>query len=110
MRMSLVVAVVLASVAAGAVWAAETFGEPPAVKVLGPFTEEQVRRFLGTPSPLPLPTVQDDSAYYRKPILNAAGTHPVGPDEQRITIPVDGVLYEVVTAKPGMGRLLPVDR
>jgi len=108
MRKSLIAVLAAGCVAAGAVWAAESLADSPAVKVAGPFTEEQMR---GLPGTLPPPVVSaDDAVNYRKPILNAAGTRTVGPGEQRITIPVDGVVYEVITTKPGMGRILPVER
>jgi hypothetical protein len=52
-----------------------------------------------------------DAANYRKPILNAAGTHPVAPGEERITIPVEGVAYEVVVTRPApLPLLVPASR
>lgn len=106
MRKSVVAGLAMVSIAAGAAWAAESLREP-AAKVSGPLTQEQVRSLLGTlvpPSALP-----DDAENYRKPILKAAGTQPVAPGQERITIPVDGVAYEVVVTKPGMGTMIPLD-
>ena len=55
------------------------------------------------------PQPQDDAASLRKPILRAAGTQAVGKGEERITIPVDGVAYEVVVTKPGLGAMIPLE-
>ena len=51
-----------------------------------------------------------DSGSYRKPFLRALTPQPVPKGEERITIPVDGVLYEIVIPKPGEGRLIDVTR
>jgi hypothetical protein len=102
MRKSVIAVLAAASVAAGAVWSAQSSGEPQ-VKVSGPLTEGKVARLLGS-----LPPVLDDAVNYRKPILNAAGTQRVRQGEERITIPVEGVAYEVVITKPApMGLLVP---
>jgi len=106
MRKSVVT--VFACLAAGAVWAAESPGQPNVVEISGPFVESQLRSLLGLAPPAA--PVEDDTANYRKPILKAAGTQRVAPGQERITIPVDGVAYEVVVAKPHpMGLLIPVE-
>jgi len=44
----------------------------------------------------------------RNLLLNALGTREPGPGEVRIPIPVDGATYEVIIAKPGLPRSVPV--
>jgi hypothetical protein len=106
MRKPLIAVLVIVSVAAGAALAAEAIGDPAVVvKISGPVRIAQVASAREA-----LSSSQADPADLRKPILNAAGTQSVGPEQQRITIPVDGVLYEVVTPKPGMGQLVPAGR
>jgi hypothetical protein len=107
MRKLAFVVLAIAGMAGGAAWAAQSFSEPRVVvKVTGPFTETLARSLLRV-----LPPLDDNAASYRKPILHAAGTQRVGPGEQRVTLPVDGVVYEVVTVKPDpLGRLIPVAR
>lgn len=96
-------------VVASVIWAAQSFGESRIIETSVPVTEAQVLGLLGFASPPVLPP--DDAANYRKPILKAAGSDPVGPGQERITIPVDGVAYEVVVTKPHpLGSLIPVDR
>jgi len=41
------------------------------------------------------------------PILRAAGSGPVDAGKQRILIPVDGVMYEVIVKRPTMPMLIP---
>jgi hypothetical protein len=106
MRKPLIAVLGIVSVAAGAALAAELIGDPAGVvRISGPLSDAQVASAREALAP-----AQTDPANLRKPILNAAGTQSVGPDQQRITIPVDGVLYEVVTPKPGMGQLVPAGR
>ena len=107
MRTLTVASLMFATVAVGAAWAAESLGTPSITVVSTPLTEEQMRNLLGVPAPLPQP--QDDAAGLRKPILRAAGTQAVGKGEERITIPVDGVAYEVVVTKPGLGAMIPLE-
>lgn len=106
MRKSLAAVAAIASLATAA-WAAESLREPGVVTVAGPWTEKQVRSLPAALPPVPL--LQDDTANYRKPILKAAGTQRVGEGEERITIPVDGVAYEVVVTRPGLGAMIPLD-
>jgi hypothetical protein len=49
-----------------------------------------------------------NSPILRNLLLNAAGMKEPEPGRIRIPIPVDGVLYEVIVAKPGDARLLPI--
>ena len=92
MRKLVVAVLAIASVAAGAAWAADCLAGRKVVVV-------QV-----TPPP------PEDAANYRKPLLKAAGSEPVKPGQERITIPVDGVAYEVVVTRPNpLGMLIPVD-
>ena len=102
MRKSLAAVAALASLATAA-WAAQSVVEVRGLKVAGPFTEAQVAGRIEVG-----PAVAD-AAHYRKPVLKAAGTQRVGEGEERITIPVDGVAYEVVVTKPGLGAMIPLD-
>lgn len=101
MRKSLAAVAALASLAAAA-WAAESIVQVRGSKVAGPFTEAPVA------GRIEVPAVPGD-ANYRKPVLKAAGTQRVDKGEERITIPVDGVAYEVVVTKPGLGAMIPLD-
>jgi hypothetical protein len=44
----------------------------------------------------------------RNLLLSAAGTKEPQPGQVRIPIPVDGQLYEIIVAKPGEPRVVPV--
>ena len=44
----------------------------------------------------------------RNLLLSAFGTRQPGPEQKRIPIPADGAMYEVIIAKPGLPRSVPV--
>src|SRR6185312_8545300 len=98
MRKSPIAVLAIASVAAGVVWAAGSFHGPQV-------TVPPAHPHLLAPPPDSIVLAPIDARNYRKPLLTAAGTHVVGHHEQRITIPVDGVDYEIVVLKPRLATL-----
>lgn len=56
-------------------------------------------------SPVQLP---HERSGIRNLLLNAFGTRQPGPAEVRIPIPTDDGMYEVIVAKPGLPRSVPV--
>ena len=57
------------------------------------------------PSPVQLPV---ERGGLQNLLLNAFGTRQPGPTEVRIPIPTEDAMYEVIIAKPGLPRSVPV--